>query len=127
MHDNKWIAKYPWKRDPRELPNNYPVALAVLRSTERRLLKDNEKAKLYDDQIQDMLVRGVARKLSKEEERNYRGPVHYVSHHEVMKPESQSTPCRIVFNSSASYMGHTLNEYWFKGPDLLNNLLGILL
>ena len=127
LHDNKWIAKYPWKRDPRELPNNYPVALAVLRSTERRLLKDNEKAKLYDDQIQDMLVRGVARKLSKEEERNYRGPVHYVSHHEVMKPESQSTPCRIVFNSSASYMGHTLNEYWFKGPDLLNDLLGILL
>ena len=127
LHDNKWIAKYPWKRDPRELPNNYSVALAVLRSTERRLLKDNEKAKLYDDQIQDMLVRGVARKLSKEEERNYKGTVHYVSHHEVMKPGSQSTPCRIVFNSSASYMGHTLNDYWFKGPDLLNDLLGILL
>lgn len=28
-----------------------------------------------------------------------------------------------------SYMGHTciLNEYWAKGPDLLNNLLGVLI
>ena len=23
-------------------------------------------------------------------------------------------------------MGHTLNDYWAKGPDLLNNLLGVL-
>lgn len=56
----------------------------------------------------------------------YSGPVHYISHHEVLKPESKSTPVRIVFNSSANYMGHTLNDYWAKGPDLLNNLLGVL-
>lgn len=24
-------------------------------------------------------------------------------------------------------MGHVLNDYWAKGPDLLNNLLGILI
>ena len=24
-------------------------------------------------------------------------------------------------------MGHVLNEYWAKGPDLLNSLLGILI
>lgn len=44
-----------------------------------------------------------------------------------MKPDSVSTPLRIVFNSSAKYLGHTLNEYWAKGPDVLNNLLGVLL
>ena len=22
--------------------------------------------------------------------------------------------------------GHMLNEYWFKGPDLLNNLFGVV-
>jgi hypothetical protein len=32
-----------------------------------------------------------------------------------------------VFNSSASYQGHKLNDYWFKGPDLLNNLFGVVL
>ena len=24
-------------------------------------------------------------------------------------------------------MGHVLNEYWAKGPDLLNNLSGVLI
>ena len=50
-----------------------------------------------------------------------------ITHHEVLKPESKSTPVRIVFNSSANYMGYVLNEYWAKGPDLLNNLLGVLI
>ena len=74
-----------------------------------------------------MVNRGVARKLTKTELRNYKGPIHYISHHEVLKPDSKSTPVRIVFNSSAKYMGHVLNEYWAKGPDLLNNILAVLL
>jgi len=73
-----------------------------------------------------MIERGVARKLSRKELQSYVGPVFYLSHHEVLKPDSISTPCRIVFNSSANYRNHILNEYWGKGPDLLNNLLGVL-
>lgn len=38
-----------------------------------------------------------------------------------------STPCHIVFNSSAKFQGLTLSNYWAKSPDLLNNMLGILL
>ena len=34
---------------------------------------------------------------------------------------------RIIFNSSASYQGNTLNDYWFKGPDILNNLFGVVI
>ena len=43
-----------------------------------------------------------------------------------MKPESKSTPLRIVFNSSSVFKGHKLNDYWHKGPDLLNNLFGVV-
>ena len=57
----------------------------------------------------------------------YKRPVHYITHHEIHKPGSTSTPIRIVFNSSASYNGHILNDYWAKGPDMLNNLFGILI
>lgn len=57
---------------------------------------------------------------------SYEGRVHYVHHHEVLKPDSSSSPLRIVFNSSASYKGHSLNDYWAKGPVVLNSLLGIL-
>ena len=73
-----------------------------------------------------MIDRGVARRLTKEIE-DYNGPVFYISHHEVLRPESKTTPCRIVFNSSANFHGHVLNEYYAKGPDMLNNLLGVLL
>ena len=127
LKDGKWIAHYPWKRDPHELPNNYSAALAMLKSTEKRLKKNESHAALYNEQIEDMLQRGVARKLTEYELKAYAGPVFYVSHHDVMKPESISTPCRIVFNSSAKFLNHTLNDYWVKGPDLLNNMLGILL
>ena len=58
---------------------------------------------------------------------NYHGPIHYIAHHEILKPTSNSTPFRIVFNSSAPFNGHVLNDYWAKGPDILNNIFGIIL
>ena len=44
-----------------------------------------------------------------------------------MTPDSETTPRRIVINSSARYMNNALKDYWAKGPDLLNNLLGFLI
>ena len=90
-------------------------------------MKDPVKAQLYNEQIEDMVDRNVARKLTNEEIRQYRGPVFYLAHHAVMKEDSKSTPCRVVFNSSAKMFGHIINEYWVKGPNLLTSLLGILI
>ena len=115
-----WIASYPWIKDPSHLKNNLKVANARLRTTENRLKKlGTEYARKYQSEIEDMISRGVARKLSNEEVQDYKGPVHYIHHHEVLKPESSSAPLRIVFNSSASYMGQKLNDFWAKGPDFL--------
>ncbi|XP_064104361.1 uncharacterized protein LOC135214230 [Macrobrachium nipponense] len=74
-----------------------------------------------------MVYREVARKLNIDEISYYNGPVHYLPHHEVHKPDSVSTPLRIVFNSSSSYLGHILNDYFAKGPDVLNNMTAILI
>ena len=109
------------------MPENRRIAFTKLISTEKRLAKNTEHAKVYKEQVQDMINRGVTRKLTEEKLRNYKGPIHYISHHEVLKPDSKSTPVRIVFNSSANYTGHVLNEYWAKGPDLLNNILAVLI
>ena len=74
-----------------------------------------------------LLIWGVACKLSVEEIKSYNGPVFYLGHPDVNKPGSISTPCRIVFNSSAKFLNHSLNDYWVKGQDLINNLLGVVL
>jgi hypothetical protein len=125
--NGQWLIPYPWRKDPSELPDNRDQAEKKLVATERRLLTNTENAKAYDKEMIRMNDLGFSRKLSKEELETYTGPIHYISHHEVLRPESKSTPLRIVFNSSAVYRGHKLNDYWMKGPDLLNDLFGVLL
>ena len=66
-------------------------------------------------------------KLLEDETKNYKGPVHHIPHHAVVRPENKSTPVRIVFNSSPVFQGQKLNDYWMKGPDLLNSLFGVVL
>ena len=126
-HPKHWEVTYPWLRKPSSLENNRCVAESMLKSTEKRLLKDTELTITYQAQIVDMIDRNVAIKLTEEQLRNYTGPLQYLSHHEVIKKDSASTPCRIVFNSSAKYKGVSLNDCWAKGPDVMNNMLGILI
>ncbi|XP_068203603.1 uncharacterized protein [Palaemon carinicauda] len=123
-----WIASYPWIGDPNKLPNNVSLAYGRLKSTERRLMKlGSDYSKKYNDQILDMVHRGVARKLIIDEMSSYNGPIHYLPHNEIHKPDSVSTPLRIVFNSSSSYLGHVLNDYFAKGPDVLNSMIARLI
>ena len=123
-----WLTAYPWLKDPSQLPENYQSALATLRSTEKVLRKDASWANIYNDQIVDMVNRNVARKLSPDELSAWNGPVFYISHLAVRNPKSQSTPVRIVFNSSQVVKGVSLNSFLAKGPDAyLNSIPGILL
>ena len=123
----QWTAKYPWIKNPNDLPNNFTSVFGQLKSLEKRLKKSPAGySKLYGEQMNDMVKRNVARKLTDTEILEYSAPVHYIPHHGVTKTKS-STPLRVVFNSSAVSMGHKLNDYWAKGPDVLNTLLGVLL
>ena len=108
--ERKWTAAYPFIRDPRDPPNNKIIVLKQLFITERRLLKNPEVSDVYQAQIIDMKKRNMCRKVTDEEISEYDGPVYYIAHHEVWKPESKSTPCRIVFNVSGNYRRHVLNN-----------------
>ena len=125
--EGRWVAEYPWVRDPSELANNRKQAVAKLLSTEKRLKKNDEYKVMYSEQIADLLDREVARRVTREELESYTGPVYYLAHHAVLKPSSKTTKCRIVFDSKASYLGLSLNDCLAKGPSLLNALLGVLL
>ena len=123
--ENQWLVPYPWKKDPNLLPDNKQLAVTRLESMERRLKIKPEQAEAYDKQMKEMNEMNFSRKLTTDELKEYKGPVHYIPHHAVLRPEKKSTPVRIVFNSSSVFQGHQLNDYWMKGPDLLNNLFGV--
>ena len=101
--------KISWRQGA-ELQDNFQAPMGVLQSIEKRLLRNKAHADMYKDQIQDTIDRGVARKLPESEVREYDGPIHCISHQEVLKPDSTSTPCRIVFNSSAKFHGYSLKD-----------------
>ena len=72
------MTPYPWIGDPADLPDNRKAAFGMLLSTETRLAMNNDDATVYQEQIQQMIDRGVARKLTKSELEAYDGPIHYV-------------------------------------------------
>jgi hypothetical protein len=123
---DQWMVSYPWEKDPKGLPDNKQQAMKRLEATESRLERNLEHTKAYDTQIMEMNDLNFARKLE-EKEINYNGHIHYIAHHSVVKSQSKSTPIIIVFNSSSVYQCQCLNDYWLKGPDLLNNLFGVIL
>ena len=125
--ENKWTTKYPYKSDPAILQNNKTQAIAMTQKTEKRLSKDKRAAEKYNEQFDDFLKRGIFKEITKEDERNYDGPIFYITHHEVFKPGSSSTPVRLVINSSLKYNNISLNDILMKGPNSLNDLFGIQL
>ena len=72
---NQWMIPYPWKRDPKNLPDNKSQATKRLESTERRLLKNPLQAAAYNDKMTEMEDMSFSRKLSEQEINDYKRPV----------------------------------------------------
>lgn len=63
--------------------------------------------------------------ISKKEIKQYEGPVFYLTHHEVKKPDSVSTPIEV--NSSLKYKGISFKYITMKGLNSLQELYGVQL
>ena len=123
----KWTTTYPLKCDPQILVENRDQALKYLDRTENRLKRNATNSRNYCEQFRDFIERNVITEVTDEEREAYSGPQHYVTHHEVLKPESTSTPVRLVINSSLKYKGLSFNDILLKGPNALRDLYGIQL
>ena len=84
---NQWSIPYPWKKDPSQLPDNKAQAIKRLESTEHRLIKHPEQAEAYNQQMKEMTDKNFFRRLTDEELNDYKGPIHYIAHHGVLRPE----------------------------------------
>lgn len=98
------------------------TVLPSLCSTERRLVRDPERAKAYCNEIQKLEAAGYVAKITLEEasksEESWYIPHHMVHH---------NSKDRIVFNCSFKHQGQSLNDQLLPGPTLGPSLLGVLL
>ncbi|KAJ8027040.1 hypothetical protein HOLleu_32065 [Holothuria leucospilota] len=116
----------PFKHRPPNLPMNKEVAEYRLKLLGKRFSKDPELHEKYNRVMQEMFDQGYAHAVSDQELEAQRGCEWYLPHHGVrhpMKPEK----LRIVYDCAAKFQGTSLNEQTFQGPDMTNNLLGVLL
>ena len=122
-------VSYPWTEDVTKLTDNLGQAIAFQSSVERKLLKDNTLKNAYNSELRKFLDRGAITKMSQEEIASYTGPVSYVSHHGVHKPDSTTTPLRIVTNTSLKNgnCGMSPNECMQEGPNALASLIEVLI
>ena len=89
---NQWVIPYPWKRNLSLLPDNRQQAIKRLEATERQLSRNLEHAEAYRQQMKRMEQINFAPKISAGEAREYRGPVHYISHHAVIRLQLPQWP-----------------------------------
>ncbi|KFD52842.1 hypothetical protein M513_06333 [Trichuris suis] len=120
----RYTVRLPWNSEER-LPNNYRLALRRLELLENRLGKDARLARLYVDGMRSYVDNGFVERV--EQCAATSGRHWYLPHHPVIKNESSTTKCRIVFDGSALYQGVSLNQFLEIGPPLQRDLVGILL
>lgn len=96
--------------------------MANLRSTEKRLVKDPEKADIYEADIQKLLDSGYVVKL--DQDAADRTPESWFIPHHLVHHNGKD---RLVFNCSYTYQGLALKQQLLPGPTLCPPLLGVLL
>jgi len=121
--DGRYSVSLPWIENRPELPSNRRVAEIRLDSTTRRL----QNLGLYQEY--DKIFKGWEQEgiieVASEEDLNT--PSHYLPHRGVLKPDSETTPVRPVFDASCkTNRTPSLNDCLERGPNLLEVIPSIL-
>ena len=126
--DGRYSVSLPWKDGMAErLKPNRVSAQKRLDSLNLRLRKDTELSQAYSNFFQFMEEQGIVEEVPANDV-DTSSPVYYLPHHPVVKAHSSSTKVRPVFDASAkSYNGVSLNDCMCTGPNLLPDLVSLLL
>ncbi|XP_069138180.1 uncharacterized protein [Argopecten irradians] len=118
--EGKWSAPLPFRQGRIRLDNNRMQAVQRTETLPERYPIKQEK---FCSFMEDMFTKGhaeIAPPIQEGEECRYL-PIFPVYH--PQKPGK----VRVVFDSSAKVNGHSLNDVLMTGPDVTNNLVGVLL
>ena len=121
--------QYPFLQDPSiALTDNWGQAVAMATSLEKRLLKEGFVDE-FNVEFGKMKEKGAIVELSQLEMDQWGGAVHYIPMQLVHNPASNTTPFRVVTNSSCPdpVTRESLNSIMAKGPNCLADQWEVLL
>ena len=111
----------PFRQPEVCMPNNRFVAVKRLMYLKRKFKKDKKYEANYKAFMKDLLEKGYAKKAKQSADP---GKIWYLPHHGVYNENKGKI--RVVFDCGAEYRGKTLNAELISGPDLTNQLVGVL-
>ncbi|XP_028417981.1 uncharacterized protein LOC114542688 [Dendronephthya gigantea] len=123
--DGKYEIPLPFKDQTAKLPNNRSMAVNRLRPLKKRLESNAAYREDYLKFMQKVIDSGYAEKVPVQQRKVTDKPVWYIPHHGVYHPKKPNK-IRVVFDCSAQFHGESLNNHLLQGPDLTNNLTGVL-
>ena len=111
-------------REKVTLENNYPVEKAQVQSLDKKLKKDKALKDMYQKTLDTHLEKGYVKSVTLSDTTPDR--VWYLPHHPVTNPKKPGK-VRRVSNAESKFKGNSLNSNLLTGPDLLNNLVVLIL
>ncbi|XP_070854683.1 uncharacterized protein [Drosophila suzukii] len=126
--DGVYIVEYPFKDGAPPIESTLPQATNRLVSLERRFRRHPELKKQYEEFLDDYLQRGHMEQLTSAQVMDDPDTCVYLPHHAVIKQDSLTTKCRVVFDGSGKdSSGISLNDRLHIGPPIQRDLLGVCL
>ena len=126
--DGKYCVKLPLKEQHTLLPDNYDLSLSRLNSLLKRLRRDPETLKEYDNIIQEQLRQGIIERVDTSVEKEP-GNVHYLPSQVVLRKDALTTKLRVVYDASSKAEPSlpSLNDCLYTGPPMAPAIVDILL
>lgn len=122
--DGKYVVRLPLHPDINEkLGQSKHKAIAQFYQLERKFQTQKNVAEGYISFINEYIALGHMHPADSHNTLGY-----YLPHHCVQRAESTTTSLRVVFNASgSSSSGNSLNDLMYKGPNLQQDLLSLIL
>ncbi|XP_043062753.1 uncharacterized protein LOC122319488 [Drosophila yakuba] len=126
--DGVYVVEYPFKEKAPPIDSTLPQAINRFFSLERKFRRYPELKQQYEAFLDDYLQHGHMEQLTSAEVEESPDTCFYLPHHAVIKLDSLTTKCRVVFDGSGKdSSGVSLNDRLNIGPPIQRDLLGVCL
>lgn len=125
--EQAFVSAMPWKSNAPCLPNNKQMALNRLYSLEKKLTKAPELYDQYRKAIIEDVQKGYIREISAEQDETEGSCIKWYLPHWNVTHKKKPEKFRRVYDCSAVFENESLNRQLMKGPNLLSDLLDILI